>query len=51
MVQENLFYQASKKIVVLARAEFRVLRDARAVIFTCEEERILAWQSFLLYQS
>lgn len=30
-------------------AEYRVLRDARAVIFTCEEERLLARQSFWLY--
>jgi glycosyltransferase involved in cell wall biosynthesis len=31
-------------------AEYRVLRDAQAVFFTCEEERILARQSFWLYQ-
>ena len=30
-------------------AEYRVLRDAAAVIFTCEEERILARKSFWLY--
>lgn len=30
-------------------AEYRVLRDARKVIFTCEEERLLARQSFWLY--
>ena len=32
-------------------AEYRVLRDARAVIFTCEEERLLARQSFWLYRA
>lgn len=31
--------------------DYRVLRDARAVIFTCEEERLLARQSFWLYQA
>jgi glycosyltransferase involved in cell wall biosynthesis len=30
-------------------AEYRVLRDARAVLFTCEEERVLARKSFWLY--
>ena len=30
--------------------DYRVLRDARAVIFTCEEERLLARQSFWLYR-
>jgi glycosyltransferase involved in cell wall biosynthesis len=32
-------------------AEYRVLRDARAVIFTCEEERLQARNSFWLYQA
>ena len=32
-------------------AEYRVLRDARAVFFTCEEERRLARESFWLYRS
>jgi glycosyltransferase involved in cell wall biosynthesis len=32
-------------------AEYRVLRDAAAVIFTCEEERILARRSFWLYDA
>lgn len=32
-------------------ADYRVLRDARAVLFTCEEERLLARQSFWLYQA
>ena len=31
-------------------AEYRVLRDAKAVLFTCEEERLLARQSFSRYQ-
>jgi glycosyltransferase involved in cell wall biosynthesis len=32
-------------------AEYRVLRDARAVLFTTEEERLLARQSFSQYQA
>jgi glycosyltransferase involved in cell wall biosynthesis len=32
-------------------ADYRVLRDARAVIFTSEQERALARQSFWLYQA
>jgi glycosyltransferase involved in cell wall biosynthesis len=32
-------------------AEYRVLRDARAVIFTCEQERLLARKSFWLYHA
>lgn len=31
-------------------AEYRVLRDADAVLFTCEEERQMARQSFALYR-
>jgi glycosyltransferase involved in cell wall biosynthesis len=31
-------------------AEYRVLRDAQAVLFTCEEERLLARLSFWLYR-
>jgi glycosyltransferase involved in cell wall biosynthesis len=31
-------------------AEYRVLRDAQAVLFTCEEERRLARSSFWLYR-
>ena len=31
--------------------EYRVLRDAKAVLFTCEEERLLAPQSFRLYRA
>jgi glycosyltransferase involved in cell wall biosynthesis len=31
-------------------AEYQVLRDARAVFFTCEEERLSARKSFWLYQ-
>jgi glycosyltransferase involved in cell wall biosynthesis len=38
-----------KKWLYWPWAEYRVLRDARAVIFTCEEERLLASQSFWLY--
>lgn len=39
-----------KKWLYWPWAEYRVLRDARAVLFTCEEERRLARQSFWLYQ-
>ncbi|MDD5460859.1 MAG: glycosyltransferase [Methylococcales bacterium] len=38
-----------KKWLYWPWAEYRVLRDADAVIFTCEEERLLARQSFWLY--
>ena len=38
-----------KKWVYWLLAERRVLRDARSVFFTCEEERRLARQSFPLY--
>jgi glycosyltransferase involved in cell wall biosynthesis len=39
-----------KKWLYWPWAEYRVLRDARAVLFTCEEERLLAHQSFWLYR-
>lgn len=38
-----------KKWLFWPWAEYRVLRDARAVLFTCEEERNLAAKSFWLY--
>jgi glycosyltransferase involved in cell wall biosynthesis len=40
-----------KKWLVWPWAEYRVLRDAAAVLFTCEEERLLASKSFWLYQA
>lgn len=40
-----------KKWLYWPWAEYRVLRDARAVLFTCEEEKILARQAFWLYQA
>jgi len=40
-----------KKWIYWPWAEYRVLRDARAVFFTCEEERRLARASFWLYRS
>ena len=40
-----------KKLVYWPWAEYRVLRDARAVLFTSEEERQLARQSFRLYRA
>lgn len=39
-----------KKWLYWPWAEYRVLRDAKAVIFTCEDERLLARQSFWLYK-
>jgi glycosyltransferase involved in cell wall biosynthesis len=40
-----------KKWLYWPWADYRVLRDASAVLFTCEEERVLARQSFWLYQA
>jgi glycosyltransferase involved in cell wall biosynthesis len=39
-----------KKSMYWPWAEYRVLRDAHAVLFTCEEERLLARKSFWLYR-
>ena len=39
-----------KKWLYWPWAEYRVLRDAKAVMFTTEQERLLARQSFWLYQ-
>ena len=39
-----------KKLIYWPWAEYRVLRDAAAVLFTSEEERRLARESFSLYQ-
>lgn len=40
-----------KKALYWPWGEYRVLRDAAAVCFTCEEERLLARQSFARYQA
>ncbi len=40
----------AKKWLYWPWAEYRVLRDARAVLFTCEQERRLARESFWLYR-
>lgn len=40
-----------KKWLYWPWAEYRILRDARAVIFTCEDERLLAQESFWLYKA
>jgi glycosyltransferase involved in cell wall biosynthesis len=40
-----------KKWLYWPWAEYRVLRDARRVIFTCEEEQRLARESFWLYKA
>ena len=39
-----------KKWLYWPWGDYRVLRDAKAVLFTCEEERRLARQSFWLYR-
>lgn len=39
-----------KKWLYWPWGEYRVLRDAKAVLFTCEEERLLARKSFWLYK-
>jgi len=39
-----------KKWLYWPWAEYRVLRDAKAVFFTCEEERLSAQKSFWLYR-
>ena len=40
-----------KKSLYWPWGEYRVLRDARAVLFTCEEEKLLARQSFRRYRA
>ena len=40
-----------KKLMYWRWAEYRVLRDARAVLFTAEEERLLAGKSFEPYRA
>lgn len=40
-----------KKWLYWPWADYRLLRDAAAVLFTCEEERLLARQSFWLYRA
>jgi glycosyltransferase involved in cell wall biosynthesis len=40
-----------KKSLYWPWGEYRVLRDAAAVLFTCEEERLLARQSFWPYKA
>jgi glycosyltransferase involved in cell wall biosynthesis len=39
-----------KKMLYWPWAEYQVLRDAKAVLFTCEEERLLARESFRQYR-
>jgi glycosyltransferase involved in cell wall biosynthesis len=39
-----------KKLLYWPLGQYRTLRDARAVLFTCDEERRLARQSFGLYR-
>lgn len=40
-----------KKWLYWPWADYRVLRDAKAVFFTCEEEKLLAPKSFWLYKA
>jgi glycosyltransferase involved in cell wall biosynthesis len=40
-----------KKWLYWPWSEYRLLRDARGVLFTCEEERLQARQSFSLYKA
>ena len=40
-----------KKSLYWRGGEYRILRDAAAVCFTCEEEKLLARQSFARYQA
>lgn len=40
-----------KKWLYWPWAEYRVLRDAAVVLFTCEDERLLARESFWLYRA
>jgi glycosyltransferase involved in cell wall biosynthesis len=44
-------FKHAKKWLYWPWSEYRVLRDAAAVLFTCEEERLLARQSFWLYSA
>ena len=39
-----------KKIIYWLAVEYRVLRDAKAVLFACEQERLLAGQTFWPYR-
>jgi glycosyltransferase involved in cell wall biosynthesis len=39
-----------KKLLYWPLAEYRVLRDARAVLFTCDEERLQSRESFRMYR-
>jgi len=48
--KQNYPFKHLKKWLYWPWAEYRVLRDAAAVIFTCEEERLKSRESFWLYQ-
>ena len=49
--KRNFPLKHAKKWLYWPWADYRVLRDARAVLFTCEEEKLLAPQSFALYRA
>jgi glycosyltransferase involved in cell wall biosynthesis len=48
--KRNYPFKHIRKWLYWPWGEYRVLRDATAVLFTCEEERRLARQSFWLYK-
>jgi glycosyltransferase involved in cell wall biosynthesis len=48
--KRNYPLKHAKKWMYWPWAEYRVLRDAKAVLFTSEEERVLARESFWLYR-
>lgn len=49
--KKNYPWKHLKKWLYWPWADYRVLRDANAVLFTCEEERILAPRTFWLYKA
>jgi glycosyltransferase involved in cell wall biosynthesis len=49
--RHNYRLKHMKKWMYWPWAQYRVLRDARAVLFTCQEERLRASQSFWLYRA
>jgi glycosyltransferase involved in cell wall biosynthesis len=49
--KRNFPLKHAKKWLYWPWADYRVLRDARAVLFTCEEEKRLAPKSFALYRA
>lgn len=48
--KKNYPFKHLKKWLYWPWAEYRILRDAKRVLFTCEQERLLARESFWLYR-